>query len=293
MQTRRLGRTNHYSTVAIFGGFTLYNADQEQADGIMAHVIKAGINHIDVAPSYGNAEKRLGPWMAKMRAHFFLGCTTWKRDYDSAKAELHQSLELLQTDTFDLYQLHAITNVDELDQVTKPGGALEAIIEAREEGLTKYIGITGHGNYTAAVFMEALERFDFDTVMLPLNFIQYAIPEYQRDTQTLLALCKARDIGVVVIKAVAKAPWGNREPHYNSWYEPFTEPEMIQKGVNFVLSQDVTGLCPPGEGKLLPSVIEACLNFTHLNNQEQESLIGTASQYASVFESDKQLFPTR
>lgn len=293
MEKRRLGRTNHMSTVAIFGGFSLYHSDQEQADRLLRQVIQAGINHIDVAPSYGNAEKCLGPWMAKMRDQFFLGCKTWKRDYESAKAELQESLERLQTEYLDLYQLHAITNRDELDQVTSPDGALKALIEARDKGLTKYIGITGHGNYTPAIFLEALEQFDFDTVMFPINFIQYAIPEYRRSAETLLQVCQERDVGVIAIKAVAKAPWGERETKYNTWYEPFSAPKMIQKAVNFVLSQPVTGLCPPGEGGLLTKLIHACENFSLLTQQQQIDLIGAAQEYAPVFKGDKQLFPIR
>lgn len=293
MEKRRLGRTNHMSTVAIFGGFSLYHADQKQADKLMQQVLEAGINHIDVAPSYGNAEKCLGPWMEKMRDRFFLGCKTWKRDYNAAKAELNESLERLQTDYLDLYQLHAITNIDELDVVTGPEGALQALIEARDEGLTKYIGITGHGNYTPRVFLEALERFDFDTVMLPINYIQYSIPEYHHTAETLLQVCLNRDVGVIAIKAVAKSPWEEQEPCYNTWYEPFSERAKIQEAVNFVLSQPVTGLCPPGEGSLLPELIHACENFSLLNQQEQDILIESGHKYASVFEGDKQLFPVK
>ncbi len=289
METRRLGRTGHMSTVAILGGFAFFEATQSEADILMETVIDAGVNHIDVAPSYGNAEKRLGPWMARERDRFFLGCKTWERSRVDAWAELQQSLSVLQTDSFDLYQLHAITTIEELDQVTRRGGALEAAIEAREKGLTRFIGITGHGMDTPDVFLEALNRFDFDTVMFPLNFILYGDSKYREQAEVLIQECHARNVGIITIKVLAKGPWGEKESDLVTWYEPFTDPDDIQRSVNFVLSKDVAGFCTTGDPGLVPLLFEAGENYSLLPESEQAELIATASHYSTIFDGPGQL----
>lgn len=283
MEKRRFGRTGHMSTLAIFGAAAFYQVTQAEADTAMDQVIAAGVNHIDVAPSYGLAEERLGPWLARERDRFFLGCKTQERTRDKAEAELRRSLERLQVETFDLYQLHAVTNREDLDQVTGPGGALEAALAAREKGLTRFIGITGHGVEAPSVFLEALRRFDFDTVLFPLNFVQYADPTYQRDAENLLRQCSERDVGVMIIKAIARGPWGDQPKIYNTWYEPFDDISQIQPAVNFALSQDVTGLCTAAEVSLLPLFLEACERYTPLTEAEQETLIATAVEYEPLF----------
>jgi aryl-alcohol dehydrogenase-like predicted oxidoreductase len=283
MQTRRFGRTNHMSTVAIFGGFALSQATQEEADRTMEFVIETGINHIDIAPSYGYAEERLSPWMPRERQRFFLGCKTTQRTYEGAAGECKSSLERLQTDYFDLYQIHAITTYEELDLVTQPGGALEALIEARKSGLTRFIGITGHGVLAPMIFQEALQRFDFDSVLFPINFIQFADPEYRRQAQALLQLCHNRDVGGMIIKSIAQGPWKDQPQEYLTWYKPFTSPEQIQKAVDFVLTQEVTGLCSTGDPDLLPLVVQACENFTPMGVDQQEALIASADLYEPIF----------
>lgn len=283
MEKRRFGRTGHMSTLAIFGAAAFYQVTQAEADTAMDQVIAAGVNHIDVAPSYGLAEERLGPWLARERDRFFLGCKTQERTRDKAEAELRRSLERLQVDAFDLYQLHAVTNREDLDQVTGPGGALEAALAAREKGLTRFIGITGHGVEAPSVFLEALRRFDFDTVLFPLNFVQYADPTYQRDAENLLRQCSERDVGVMIIKAIARGPWGDQPKIYNTWYEPFDDISQIQPAVNFALSQDVTGLCTAAEVSILPLFLEACERYTPLTEAEQETLIATAVEYEPLF----------
>lgn len=284
MEKRRFGRTGHMSTLAIFGAAAFYQVTQAEADTAMDQVIAAGVNHIDVAPSYGLAEERLGPWLARERDRFFLGCKTQERTRDKAEAELRRSLERLQVETFDLYQLHAVTNREDLDQVTGPGGALEAALAAREKGLTRFIGITGHGVEAPSVFLEALRRFDFDTVLFPLNFVQYADPTYQRDAENLLRQCSERDVGVMIIKAIARGPWGDQPKIYNTWYEPFDDISQIQPAVNFALSQDVTGLCTAAEVSILPLFLEACERYTPLTEAEQETLIATAVKYEPLFD---------
>jgi predicted aldo/keto reductase-like oxidoreductase len=283
MQTRRFGRTGHMSTVAIFGGAAFWEISQEQADESMRLVIERGVNHIDVAPSYGQAEERIGPWMPRERQRFFLGCKTMERTKKGAAAELHRSLERLQVEAFDLYQIHAVTSLAELDQVTRRGGALEAVRAAQQAGLTRFVGITGHGVDTPAIFLEALRRFDFDSVLFPLNFVQYANPEYRRNAEELLRQCRAKDVGVMIIKSITRGPWGEKEHSHTTWYRPFEDREHIRQAVNFVLSQDVSGICTSGDTRLLPLILEACEKFEPVGKKEQEALIATASQFEPLF----------
>lgn len=283
METRRLGRTGHRSTVAIFGAVAFWEISQDDADKTMESIIEAGINHIDVAPSYGQAEIRLGPWMPRQRDRFFLGCKTTERTKESAWNEMQESLKRLQTERFDLYQCHAITTFEELDAVTRKGGALEAIVEARQQGLTQFIGITGHGAQAPKIYLEALRRFDFDTVMFPLNFIQMANPEYRKYAEELIATCSAKDVGTMVIKSVTKGPWGEKQHTATTWYEPFDTEAEIQQAVNFALSYDVTGLCTAGDRHRLPLVLKACENFSRLNQEEKEEMIESGKQYEPLF----------
>lgn len=283
METRRFGRTGHMSTVAIFGAAAFWEISQEDADKVMEQIIEAGINHIDVAPGYRQAEIRIGPWMPRERGRFFLGCKTQERTREGAWKEMHESLKRLQTETFDLYQFHAITTMEELDAITMKGGALEAFEQARREGLTKFIGITGHGVNAPQIYLEALRRFDFDSILFPLNFVQMANPEYRKHAEELIATCRAKDVGTMVIKTITKAPWGERQHTANTWYEPFDKMDEIQRGVNFALSYDVTGLCTVGDTRLLPMVIQACEKFTRLNQDEIEQMIKSGEQYEPLF----------
>ncbi len=284
MNKRRLGRTEHQSSVAILGAFAFSDVTQDEADRAMEDVIEAGVNHIDVAPTYGDAEARLGPWLARERDRFFVGCKTMERTKDGAAREMRESLERLQIDAFDLYQLHAVTSMDELEQATGPDGALQAVLEARAEGLTRFVGITGHGMEAPMVFLEALSRFDFDTVLFPINFVLYAEPDYRRTAEELLRQCRARDVGTMSIKSIAKGLWDEGQPRpYNTWYEPFERDETIEQGVDFALSQDVTGLCTVGDLTLLPRFLAACQDVTPMSEEEQEALIATADQYEPIF----------
>jgi aryl-alcohol dehydrogenase-like predicted oxidoreductase len=283
METRRFGRTGHMSTIAIFGAAAFWEISQQNADKVLEQIIEAGVNHIDVAPSYGQAEERIGPWMPRERNRFFLGCKTTERTKDGAWSELQRSLKRLQTETFDLYQLHAITTMEELDAVTMKGGALEAFVEAREQGLTRFIGITGHGADAPQIYLEALRRFDFDSVLFPLNFVQMANPEYRKHAEELIATCKAKDVGTMIIKAITKAPWGERPHTATTWYEPFDKMDEIQRALNFALSYEVTGFCTAGDTKILPMVLKACENFKRLNTAELEEMIGSGKEYEPLF----------
>jgi aryl-alcohol dehydrogenase-like predicted oxidoreductase len=271
------------STVAIFGAAAFWQISQADADKVMEQVIEAGVNHIDIAPSYGQAEERVGPWMPRERRRFFLGCKTGERTREGAWNEMQRSLKRLQTKSFDLYQCHAITTMEELDAVTMKGGALEAFEQARHEGLIKHIGITGHGADVPKIYLEALRRFDFDSILFPLNFVQMGNPEYRKHAEDLIVTCKAKDVGTMVIKTITKAPWGERPHTATTWYEPFDRQDEIQKAVNFALSYDVTGLCTAGDTRILPMVLRACEAFTHLSTSEREEMIKSGDQYEPLF----------
>jgi aryl-alcohol dehydrogenase-like predicted oxidoreductase len=283
METRRFGRTGHMSTIAIFGAAAFWEISQTDADKVMEKIIEAGVNHIDVAPSYGQAEERVGPWMPRERGRFFLGCKTMERTKQGAWDEMQRSLKRLQTETFDLYQCHAINTMEELDAITMKGGALEAFVEARQRGLIQFIGITGHGAKAPQIYLEALRRFDFDSVLFPLNFIQMANPEFRKHAEELIATCKAKDVGTMLIKTITKAPWGERQHTATTWYEPFDQIDEVQRAVNFALSYEVTGLCTAGDTRILPLLLKACENFKPMQNSEMEEMIQSAKQFEPLF----------
>ena len=202
-----MGRTGHESSVAIYGGFASFRGTPEDSARDLELALAAGVNHIDVAPSYGHAEENLGPSLARLRSKFFLACKTEHRTRDDARRELERSLQRLQVEQFDLYQFHAVIDDGQLDAIFAPGGALEAVLQAREEGLTRFIGITGHFRQVPTVFNTALERLDLDTVMLPVNGALWALPDYRSAAERLLKTCAERDLGVMAIKAAARGYW--------------------------------------------------------------------------------------
>jgi aryl-alcohol dehydrogenase-like predicted oxidoreductase len=283
MRKRRFGRTNHNSTLAIFGAVALGKLDQTEADHTIQKVIDAGVNHIDIAPSYGQAEERLSHWMPSIREKFFIGCKTMERSKQGAIKEFHTSLARLQLTHFDLYQMHAVTNMVDLDECTGKGGVLEGIIQMKEEGLTKFIGITGHGLQAPTVFLEALYRFDFDSVLFPLNPNLFSIPEYREKALLLLDECESKDIGVMTIKSVAKMPWGEEEHLYHTWYRPFEDGSIIRKNVDFVLSYPLTHICTVGDYRLLGEVLDACEDFSPMSPIDREQLIEQESELESIF----------
>jgi predicted aldo/keto reductase-like oxidoreductase len=284
MERRRLGRSGHLSSLVAFGTAGIGRVDQAVADRAIRVVLEHGVNHVDVAPTYGEAELRLRPWMPELRARqIFLGCKTKQRTREAARAELGRSLERLGTDRVDLYQLHAVCKRHELDECTAKDGALEALLQARGEGLVRWLGITGHAHDAPRTHLEALRRFDFDTVMFPLNFVLWADPDYRRDALALLEACRERDVGVHIIKSVAKDPWGDRPKTHTTWYEPFTDQPTIDRAVAFVLSQPVTTLCSVGDVTVLPKVLDAAERFRPLEAAAQEALLATASRYHSPF----------
>lgn len=283
MQTRRFGRTGHMSTIVIFGAFAVGQLNQREADETMELILAHGVNHIDVAPSYHEAELRLGPWLERHRADFFVGCKTQLRGRQEAREELHRSLERLRIDSFDLFQLHAVTTMDELEQCFAPGGSLEAIVDARREGLTRYIGITSHGMEAPAVLMEALDRFDMDSILFPVNGRMWADGEYRRQAEALLQKAAEKDVGSMAIKAVARGPWDGRPQRYHTWYEPLEDPQAVERALRFTLSQPVTGAISAGDARLLPAILDAAERFRPMETAEQAEFVGVAQEYGQIF----------
>jgi aryl-alcohol dehydrogenase-like predicted oxidoreductase len=285
VQQRRLGRLGHRSSVLIFGAAALSAVDQDTADASIQLALDAGINHFDVAASYGDAELRLGPWMPRIRERIFLATKTGLRDRDAAWAQINHSLERLQTDRVDLIQVHAVGDLEELDLVTRPGGSLEAVVRAREEGLAGAVGITGHGHQAPATHLEALRRFPFDTVLSPLNYVLSRDPAYLADYQALVAEVQAQDAGLMIIKSVARRNWPEPVEHgYATWYEPFDDQEAITAAVAWTLSHpEATGIATPGDVRLLPLVIAAERRLPEVDLAEAEAVLARAGDYSSPF----------
>jgi aryl-alcohol dehydrogenase-like predicted oxidoreductase len=283
VEKRRLGRTGQMSSILTFGGFAIGWVNQKEADAAIEMALKAGINHVDVSPIYGGAESRLGSWFQRHGNDFFLGCKTEARTKTEAWESLKRSLETLHIDHCDLFQFHGVKNNSELNTILGPGGALEAFLEAKAQGLLRFIGITGH---FPPLFNEALKRFDFDTVMFPLNRVHAAHFNDRNDWRALLKTARKKDVGVFAIKSVAKRVWedGDEAPHkYNTWYEPFDEAEEIEKSLRYTLSQDITSVALPGELKLWPMVIAAAQRFRPMTPKEQRQVISEAAQYEPLF----------
>ena len=285
MEQRRLGRSGHQSSVLIYGAAALSEVDQDTADASIQLALDAGINHFDVAASYGDTELRLGPWMSEIRSRIFLATKTGLRDSDAAWAQINQSLERLQTDHLDLIQVHAVGDREELDLVTSPGGSLEAVVRARDEGLAGAVGITGHGHQAPATHLEALGRFPFDTVLTPLNWVLGQDPAYLADYQALVAEIQAQDAGLMIIKAASRRNWPEPDGHgYATWYEPFDDQERIDAAVAWVLSHpEVTGICTPGDVRLQPLLVQAERRLPETGPGAAATVLGGATDYSSPF----------
>ncbi len=256
IEKRPFGRTGHMSTVTLFGAAALSRATQAEADRVLDILLAYGVNHIDVAARYGDAELRIAPWMA-----FFLATKTGKRLYQDARDEIHRSLERLQVDAVDLLQLHALFHPDDWDLAMGPGGALEAAIEAREQGLVRFIGVTGHGWTIAAMHKRSLERFDFDSVLLPYNYVMHQNERYREDFDAVVQLCKARQVAVQTIKAIARGPWGTTDKARNTWYQPLEEQADMDRAVHWVIGRPDIFLNTAGDIQLLPKILEAASRY--------------------------------
>ena len=258
---RPFGRTGHLSTVTLFGAAALSRATQAEADRVLDILLAYGVNHIDTAARYGDAELRIGPWMARHRQDFFLATKTGKRLYQDARDEIHRSLERLRVDAVDLIQLHALFHPDDWDLAMGPGGALEAAIEAREQGLVRFIGVTGHGWTIAAMHKRSLAHFDFDSVLMPYNYVMYQNERYREDFDTVVRLCEEQQVAVQTIKALARGPWATTDKARHTWYEPLEEQADIDRAVHWVIGHPQIFLNTPGDLHLLPKVLEAASRY--------------------------------
>jgi aryl-alcohol dehydrogenase-like predicted oxidoreductase len=255
------GRTGHESTRTLFGAASLSQVTQEEADQTLEVLLKYGVNHIDTAASYGEAELRIGPWMGKHRQDFFLATKSEERTYDAAKAQVHSSLERLQVEQIDLWQMHALFNPDEWEIAMGANGALKAFIEAREQGLVRFLGVTGHSVAAPSMHLRSLERFDFDAVLLPYNFILMQNPQYAADFEKLSALCRERNVAVQTIKSLSRGPIGEKPKVRSVWYDPLEDDGAIERAVHWVLGNSQVFLNTVGDIHLLPKVLEAASNF--------------------------------
>ncbi len=262
MITRQVfGRTGHLSTRALFGAAALSQVTQDEADRTLDLLLQYGVNHIDTAASYGNAELRIGPWMKAHRRTFFLATKTEKRTYQEAKGELQRSLERLRVDRVDLWQMHVLVKPEEWEVAMGPGGALEAFLEAREQGLTRFLGVTGHGLTAPTMHLRSLERFDFDSVLFPYNYVLMQNPQYAADVEKLLKVCQEKQVAVQTIKSLTRGPWGEKEQTRATWYEPLEDQQDIDLAVHWVLKRPQLFLNTIGDIYMLPKVLDAAARF--------------------------------
>jgi aryl-alcohol dehydrogenase-like predicted oxidoreductase len=257
------GRTGHRSTRVIFGAAALGSVSQKVADETFEVLLRYGVNHIDTASSYGDSEVRIAAWLKREPAQFFLATKGDKRDEKGAREEIHRSLDRLNVDHIDLWQIHALADPIEWDQALSPGGALDAALTAREEGLIKWIGVTGHGAQIAATHRRSLDRFDFDSVLLPYNYITMQNAYYRENFEALVKTCKERNVAVQTIKSIALRPWMERDHTRNTWYQPLESPEDVDLAVWWAMGRHGIFLNSVGDVALLPLVLDAAKRYRH------------------------------
>jgi aryl-alcohol dehydrogenase-like predicted oxidoreductase len=268
METRLLGRTGHESSVAILGGAAFWAASPEEGRAGLELAMSRGVNHLDIAPRYGNAQAAVGPAIPAVRERLFVAAKTTRSNPDGVTAQFDESRELLGCEVLDLYQAHAVTTIAELDE---RADGIERILRLRDEGKTRFAGITGHDLSVPHTHLEALRRYDLDTVMFPIYPRLWADAAYREAAEALLAECQARDVGVMVIKAAARRPWGGDERWATSWYEPQANEDDLRRGIAFALSTPgVSGFCTPGDLGLLPRVLDATDAIAPMSANERE-----------------------
>jgi aryl-alcohol dehydrogenase-like predicted oxidoreductase len=255
------GRTGHHSTRVVFGAAALARVSQDVADRTLEVLLRFGINHIDTAASYGDSELRVAPWLKRERNRFFVATKTGKRDESGAREELHRSLDRLGVDHVDLWQLHSLADPIDWDQALSHGGAIDAARRARDEGLIKWIGVTGHGAQIAATIRRSLDRFDFDSVLLPYNFVTMRSPYYRENFEVVVRRCQERNAAVQTIKSIALGPWMDREHTRSTWYQPFEAPGDIDLAVWWALGRPGIFVNSVGDVDLLPLVLDAASRF--------------------------------
>jgi aryl-alcohol dehydrogenase-like predicted oxidoreductase len=274
---QRFGRTGHESSRVLFGAAALSRVSQDVADRALEVLQQHGVNHIDVAASYGDAELRVRPWLARDRDAFFLATKTGQRSADGAREELHRSLDRLGVDHVDLWQLHNLADPIEWDTALSPGGAIEAAVEARDQGLVRWIGVTGHGSQIAANHRRSLARFDFDSVLLPYNYLTMQLPYYAENFEALATTCAERDVAVQTIKSIALRPWLGRERTTTTWYEPLQDQGDIDLAVWWIMGRPGVFLNSVGDVALLPRFLDAATRFNQPpSDDEMAALVGRA-----------------
>lgn len=283
IEKRPFGATGHMSSVTLFGAAAFGRVTQAEADRTLDLLLEYGINHIDTAASYGDSEVRIGPWMAKHRNDFFLATKTGERTYTKARAEIHRSLERLRTDHLDLIQLHSLVHPDEWDTAMGEDGALEACIEARAEGLVRFIGVTGHGLSIAAMHRRSLEHFPFDSVLLPYNFATMSDKRYGEDFETLVTMCQQRNVAVQTIKGITRGPWGPQDRFAATWYQPYTEQSEIDLTVHWVLGRPGFFLNTVGDIHILPKVLDAAARYTQRPSDDEMEELMKQTRMSSLF----------
>ncbi|HLZ07795.1 MAG TPA: aldo/keto reductase [Chloroflexota bacterium] len=281
--TLAFGRTGHASTRVIFGAAALGRVTQEEADRTLERLLEHGINHIDTAASYGDSELRIGPWMAEHRGRFFLATKTGERQYSAARDQIRRSLERLRVSRVDLIQLHNLAEPGEWDVAMGPDGALRACLEARDEGLVRFIGVTGHGVGIAKMHLKSLERFDFASVLLPYNYPMMQNPTYAADFDELADACATRNVAIQTIKSITAAPWGDRQQTAATWYEPLKEPADIDRAVGWVLGRPGVFLNTVGDIYVLPKVLDAASRFKRRPSDAEMTELVRVREMAPLF----------
>lgn len=279
---RLFGRTGHNSTVILFGAVAFAAVTQAEADETMELLLDYGINHIDTAAAYGEAEDRLAPPLQKYRERFFLATKTGEREYAAAKAQIHRSLERMRVDSIDLIQLHNLGHPDDWDTAMGENGALEAAKEARDQGLVKYIGVTGHGLNIAAFHQRSLQAFDFDSILLPWNIQMKGNSKYATDFERVVGLSRERGIAVQTIKSLLRGTWGTTPRSYRTWYQPLEEQGDIDRAVHWIMAQDDLFLNTAGDIRLLPKILDAASRFDGFgpSDEEMEAMVQEQSMTA-------------
>jgi aryl-alcohol dehydrogenase-like predicted oxidoreductase len=286
MERRRLGRLGRENSVLIFGGAALGEVTEDEADVAIRRALDAGVDHFDTAADYGDSELHYGRWMPEIREEIFLSTKTGDRDGEAARRSIERSLERLQVDSVDLLQLHAVGDLADLDRATASGGALEAAIQAKEECLVGAIGITGHGHEAPATHLEALNRYPFDTVLTPWNYILSTDEDYRRDFEALVREIQRQDAGLMTIKTISRRNWPEGDPQrgqrYATWYEPFDGQEYVDAAVSFVLSyEEITGIAMVGDVNLVPMMLEA--EARRIPREEAAGILAEAPDHSSPF----------
>jgi len=277
------GRTGHQSSRVIFGAAALGRQPQEVADRTLEVLLEHGVNHLDVAASYGDAELRLKPWLQRDQDRFFLATKTDARTVTAARDDLHRSLDRLGVDHVDLWQLHSLADPIEWDVALSPGGAIEAATAARAEGLVRWIGVTGHGSQIAATHRRSLERFDFDSVLLPSNYLTLQLPYYAENFEALLATCRQRRVAVQTIKSIAFRPWMGRPHTATTWYQPLERQDDIDLAVWWVLGHSDVFLNSIGDVDLLPKVLDAAERFEAAPSDAEMGALADRSKLEPLF----------